>query len=295
MSNTVTIGIDVSEHNGFIDWDAVKKSGKIGFAILRAGYGKGVVDKQFYRNAKECNRLGIPIGIYWFSYAKTAREAELEASYCINRIKDYKIDYPVAFDFEDDSVANCKKAGVAIVGKSFATSLAINFLSVISKAGYVAANYTNPAYLNQYFDQERLRCYDLWLAQWPANPSPDKRPVQNPNIWQFSSTGTVPGIGTKVDMNACYTSYMKTSGTPVSSAPTVPSIMNQEWAQEAVKKAVKYGISDGSNPDKLGTRVETMAMITRAFESLANLINDEVQKAIDELSKKIPNYNDDRK
>lgn len=295
MGNNAIIGIDVSEHNGFIDWDTVKKSGKVGFAILRAGYGKGVVDKQFHRNAKECNRLDIPIGVYWFSYAKTVREAAEEASYCIDTIEDYKIDYPVAFDFEDDSVVNCKKSGVTIVGKSFATSLAINFLSIISKAGYVAANYTNPAYLNQYFDQEQLRCYDLWLAQWPANPSPDKRPVQNPNIWQFSSIGTVPGIVTKVDMNACYTSYVKTTSTPVSSAHTVPSIMTQEWAQEAVKKAVKYGISDGSNPDKLGTRVETMAMITRAFESLANLINDEVQKAIDELSKKIPNYNDDRK
>lgn len=276
MLSSPVIGIDVSEHNGAINWEAVKSSDKVGFVMIRAGFGKGVIDKQFKRNAFECNRLGIPIGIYWFSYAKTAAEAESEAEYCLNIIKDYKIDYPVAFDFENDSVANCKKAGVTIKDKSFATTLALNFLYKIANAGYVAANYTNPAYLNQYFDQSRLSMYDLWLAQWPTNPNPEKQPEISPDIWQYSSKGSIPGISTAVDMNACYRNYIKTTGTPVSSPPTVPSIMDQDWAKEAVEKAKKYGISDGSRPDALATRVEVMAMVIRAIELVRNV--DDVDK-----------------
>lgn len=267
MSNQkVIIGIDVSEHNGTIDWEKVKASEKVGFAMIRAGYGKGVVDRKFLYNAEECNRLKIPIGIYWFSYAKSAEEAEREAQYCINSIHDIKIDYPVCFDFEDYSVANCKRAGIVIKDKTFATMLAINFLNVIKKAGYTPANYTNPAYINQYFDQSRLSMYDLWLAQWPENPNPEKRPIQSPNIWQYSSNGNVPGIYTKVDMDVCYTPYVKTNDVSMSGSTTAPSFMTQTWAQEAVKKAKEYGISDGSRPDAPATRVEVMAMITRAID-----------------------------
>lgn len=263
----VVIGIDVSEHNGLINWEKVKASGKIGFAMLRVGYGKGITDLQFHRNASECNRLNIPIGVYWFSYAKNVEEAEQEAKFCLGKIHGYyKIDYPVCFDFEDDSVRNCKNAGIVIKDKSFATTLAISFLNMIENAGYTPANYTNPAYLDKYFDQFKLSKYDLWLAQWPSNPDPEKRPTQNPNIWQYSSTGIIPGISTKVDMNACYTPYR--NGSKIEHV-SKSSIMTQTWAQEAVKKAKEYGISDGSRPEDPATRVEVMAMITRAIEQFS--------------------------
>lgn len=267
----IKYGIDISEHNGYINWESVKASGRVDFVILRAGYGKGRVDARFHRNAQECNRLGIPIGIYWFSYAKTAGEAELEAAYCLDTIKPYDIDYPVAFDFEDDSVANCKKAGVNIVGKDFATSLAQNFLSVIKSKGYKAANYTNPAYLNQYFDYQRLTAYDLWLAQWPYNPDPTIQPVSKPEMWQYSAKGKIPGITGDVDLDVCYVNYKEEEGTPVSTPPTVPSIMTQQWAKDAVQKAKEYGVSDGSRPDALATRVEVMAMCNRAIEYILDL------------------------
>lgn len=264
MSDVIKYGIDISEHNGFINWDAVKASGKVDFVILRAGYGRGKIDARFHRNAQECNRLGIPIGIYWFSYAKSVGEAESEAKYCLDVIKHYKVDYPVAFDFEDDSVLNCKKAGINIVGKDFATSLAQNFLAVIKDAGYKAANYTNPAYLNQYFDYTRLTAYDLWLAQWPYKPDPTVRPVSQPEMWQYSSTGKIPGIGGAVDLNVCYVNYEKKE------APKV-SVMEQKWAQEAVATAKNRGISDGSRPDDPATRAEVMAMVNRAVDYLLTL------------------------
>lgn len=285
MDTTLKYGIDVSEHNGQIDWDAAKASGKVEFAILRAGYGKGRVDAKFHRNAQECNRLGIPIGIYWFSYAKNPAEAEQEAKYCLDVIKGYKIEYPVCFDFEDDSVKNCKNAGITIGGKDFATSLAQSFLSVIKRAGYKAANYTNPAYLNQYFDAAKLTAYDLWLAQWPYTPDPSIQPVSQPEIWQYSSTGKIPGIATNVDLNACYVNYVTEEVTPTSTAPTVPSVMNQRWAHDAVEKARAFGISDGSRPDDPATRAEVMAMVIRAVEKFMPCCTINPENWGDELKK----------
>ena len=133
-------GIDVSEHNGIIDWEKVKASG-IGFAMLRGGYGQ-TLDKQFKRNASECNRLGIPCGIYWFSYALNAIGAEQEATVCLEAIKPYRIDFPVAFDLEYDSVKYAQKKGVYI-GTGLASDMARAFLRKIRDAGYSAMNYTN--------------------------------------------------------------------------------------------------------------------------------------------------------
>lgn len=81
-------GIDVSKHQGVIDWEKVKASGQVDFAILRAGFGKepNQIDVQFERNYSECRRLGIPCGAYWYSYAKTAAEAEQEAAVCLSAL-----------------------------------------------------------------------------------------------------------------------------------------------------------------------------------------------------------------
>ncbi len=97
-----TKGIDVSEHNGVIDWEKAKASG-VGFAMIRAGYGR-TVEKQFKRNISECNRVGLPCGVYWFSYALNAVGAANEAKACLKAIAPYKVDLPVAFDLEHDSV-----------------------------------------------------------------------------------------------------------------------------------------------------------------------------------------------
>ena len=83
-------GIDVSEHQGVIDWTMVK--GNVDFAMLRAGYGQNNIDKQFVRNIKECNRLNIPCGIYWFSYALNESMARQEAKYALAAVKDYRLE-----------------------------------------------------------------------------------------------------------------------------------------------------------------------------------------------------------
>ena len=108
-------GIDVSEHQGRINWEQVK--GHVDFVMLRAGYGRNNIDKQFIRNIEECNRLGIPVGIYWFSYAWNEEMARNEAKYVLEAIKPYKIDYPISYDLEYDTLKKKADALLALALK----------------------------------------------------------------------------------------------------------------------------------------------------------------------------------
>lgn len=197
-------GIDVSEHQGRIDWERVK--GNIDFAILRAGYGRNNIDKQFIRNIEECNRLCIPVGIYWFSYAWNEEMAKNEARYVLEAIKGYRVDYPISYDLEYDTLNYAKKNGVTI-GKRLATDMINAFCSTIENAGYKAMNYANPDFINNKFYQSEIN-YPLWLAWYGV--SEDKVKAYNPAMWQYSESGSISGIGTNsVDMNYCYENFLK--------------------------------------------------------------------------------------
>lgn len=197
-------GIDVSEHQGRIDWERVK--GNIDFAILRAGYGRNNIDKQFIRNIEECNRLCIPVGIYWFSYAWNTEMARNEAKYVLEAIKGYRVDYPISFDLEYDTLNYAKKNGVTI-GKRLATDMINAFCSTIEQAGYKAMNYANPDFINNKFYNNEVN-YPLWLAWYGA--SEDRAKAYNPSMWQYSESGSMPGIGTNsVDINYCYEDFLK--------------------------------------------------------------------------------------
>lgn len=193
-------GIDVSEHNGRIDWDIVKRSGIVDYVMIRAGYGRGNVDKQFNRNIQGCQRVGLPCGIYWFSYGYTADMARQEARYCLELIKGCDIQYPVSFDLEYDTITYARKNGVTI-GKSLATAMANAFCAEIKKAGYKPMNYTNLDYYKNMFGQIP---YDMWYAQYASN-----RSITGMAMWQYTSSGSVPGISGKVDLNYCYKDYME--------------------------------------------------------------------------------------
>ncbi|EIF6155355.1 GH25 family lysozyme (plasmid) [Clostridium perfringens] len=197
-------GIDVSEHQGRINWEQVK--GNIDFAILRAGYGRNNIDKQFVRNISECNRLGIPVGIYWFSYAWNTEMAKNEAKYVLEAIKGYRVDYPISYDLEYDTLNYAKKNGVTI-GKRLATDMINAFCSTIENAGYKAMNYANPDFINNKFYNNEVN-YPLWLAWYGV--SEDRAKAYNPSMWQYSESGSIPGIGTNsVDMNYCYKDFLK--------------------------------------------------------------------------------------
>jgi len=243
--------IDVSEHNGDIDWERVK--GSIDGAILRAGYGKGNADKKFTRNAAECNRLGIPCGAYWFSYALTPEMAAAEAKALLEAVKPYRMELPLAFDFEYDSVRVAARNGVTIT-KELASNMVRAFCEAIEGGGYWALNYGNPDYLARYFDEAIPMRFGVWLASWPGG-SPDlNTPPRKCAIWQYTSKGQVDGIAGNVDMNVSYTDfadmlkgmgmnhlakqnvYEDEDGSPIfeytqAQAPTDPKLRAMEWAK----------------------------------------------------------------
>ena len=191
-------GIDVSEHQGRIDWNAVKASG-IDFAILRVGFGApswgGRVDYQFNRNISECERLGIPYGVYIYSYAFDNQQAADEASMVINCLSGHNPRLPVYYDLEDNSIiANGRQTGIA--------SRAQVFCNRISAAGYEPGIYANLNWFNNILTDSVLkrRSWDHCIAQY--NSKCDY--IGNYSIWQYKSNGKVPGINGNVDMNYAY-------------------------------------------------------------------------------------------
>lgn len=191
-------GIDVSEHQGRIDWNAVKASG-IDFAILRVGFGApswgGRVDYQFNRNISECERLGIPYGVYIYSYAFDNQQAADEASMVINCLSGHNPRLPVYYDLEDNSIiANGRQTGIA--------SRAQVFCNRISAAGYEPGIYANLNWFNNILTDSVFKSssWDHWIAQY--NSKCDY--IGNYSIWQYKSNGKVPGINGNVDMNYAY-------------------------------------------------------------------------------------------
>ena len=196
--------IDVSQYQGTIDFDKLKVDG----VIILAGYGKNHIDPQFTRNASECNRVGIPCGAYWFSYAKTAEEARNEAKYLLAAVKPYRMELPLCYDFEYASVDNATAQGVTVT-KELATSFATAFLSEIEAGGYWALNYANPDYLSRMYDESLTKRFGLWLAAWKLSSKPDlTKPPRACNIWQWGLS-TIDGISGAVDTNESYVDFPK--------------------------------------------------------------------------------------
>ena len=193
-TTSILKGIDVSYCQNKIDWDAAKASGLVDFAILRAGYGKEAnqVDTQFNRNYAACKRLGIPVGVYWYSYATTAAEAEQEAKVCLQTIQGKQFEYPVAFDIEE--------------ARSLpqADALCTAFCSALEKQGYYAAIYTFKSALENNIRAAIKSRYDIFLSHIGVQQTDYAGPY---GLWQYSWTGRIPGISGDVDLDYAYKDY----------------------------------------------------------------------------------------
>lgn len=259
------MGIDVSQWQGEINWEQAKAGG-LDFAMIRAGWGQSGIDTQFERNISECNRLGIPCGIYWFSYAYTPELAAKEALRALEAVKPYRLEYPIAFDYEGDSQSTAKQNGVAVT-KGLVSSMARAFCRAVQAAGYYAMVYTNPAYLAQYYDADIPKEFDIWLAQWPSKPDLKARPAQAGGIWQYTSSGSVPGISGRVDMDAAYVDYpqlIAAAGMNKPGGAAKPQEPAQKSEEELAREWVMaQGISDGSSPDSPATRQQVWLMLYR--------------------------------
>lgn len=262
-------GIDVSQWQGNIDWQKVKDAG-VQFAMLRAGYGRNNLDTKFHRNAQGAIAAGIPIGLYWFSYALNVEMARKEAQYAVELAKKYKITWPIAYDLEYDTVSYAAKNGITIT-KSLATQMAIAFCEEIKRLGYIPMVYTNLDYLNRYFDRSQFP-YDLWYAQYASTAS-----VTDKEIWQYSSKGSVPGIAGNVDMNHGYKDYGNGGDSKPDPTPTpspAPSGTTLNLAVAVMQG--KYGAGQ-DRKNALGTRYQE---VQDFINHIANAPTDTLVKEV---------------
>jgi GH25 family lysozyme M1 (1,4-beta-N-acetylmuramidase) len=197
------IGIDVSEHNGALDWAKIKAAG-IQFAIIRTGYGTSHTDNYFKANMEGALKQGIPVGIYHFSYALNEAGATNEAAFVIKLLEPYKakIILPVFFDFEYDTVSYAKKQGVTL-GKTAFNAHAVAFLEAVKAAGYTPGVYYNLDYRNSMVDTSKLGSYVQWYAQYSSKAS-----FTGYDLWQYSSSYQISGISGKFDVNTAPASFL---------------------------------------------------------------------------------------
>lgn len=191
--------IDVSHHQGVINWERVRASG-VRAAMIKAGSGAGGIDEMFARNIKACNELGIPCGVYWFSYASSTLMACREAKYAIAAVRPYTLQLPIAFDWEYVSYARAVADGVTPTPEITA-SLAANFCATVKSTGYTPMIYTNLDYMQRFFRPEICPGVDRWIASYSRQPSVPCA------AWQYSESGRVPGITAPVDLNHLYKDY----------------------------------------------------------------------------------------
>lgn len=191
-------GIDVSSWQGDIDWQKVKNSG-IDYAILRCGFGSDIKsqdDTQFARNMAECERVGMPFGVYLYSYANTVEKAKSEAEHILRLIGNHKLQYPIYYDLEDsNTTGQCSKAKILEMSKAF--------VNILESKGYWVGIYANTYWNNNYLTDAWYDTKARWVAQYN-----DKCTYKGEyGMWQYSSKGKVNGIQGNVDMNYCYVDY----------------------------------------------------------------------------------------
>lgn len=191
--------IDISYYQNKVDFDKVKKAGIDG-VIIRAGYGKGNIDKKFVDHIEAAIKAGLHIGVYWFSYAYSVDMAKNEAKMCLSLIDGYKnkIDLGVYFDWEYDSMNYAKKNGIA-VSKSLITNMNVAFCKLVKASGFKAGYYANLDYARNFIDQSKLKDYLFWFAQYSS-----KRTIDKCDIWQYTDRAVISGVNSAVDMNECY-------------------------------------------------------------------------------------------
>ena len=225
-------GIDVSKHQGKIDWEKVKADG-IEFAILRAGYGmyESQIDPTFEYNYEECKRLGIPVGTYWYTYATNKEEVLKETEVYLKALKGKTTELPNFFDIEYEP-------SIKALSRQTRTDLCNLFMSEIKKAGYKTGLYCSYDWIKNWLYEKQLLEYDKWIAQYSSSCSYNDQSLA---LWQYSSKGKVNGISGNVDMDYCYKNYLSTEkiGT---------------WKKNS--KGWWYGYSDGTYAKDTWLKIE---------------------------------------
>lgn len=201
---TSLLGVDVSVHQNEIDWAKVKESG-IDFAMVRLGYrgygtGEPGLDENYVQNITGAREAGLDAGVYFFSQAITAEEAVEEANLVIESLEGLDVNYPVVFDWEIISGDTARTDNVSV---DILTDCCVAFCETIKSAGYTPMIYQNKRTSIFKLDLNRLNDYDFWLAEYNDEPSY----YYDFDMWQYTSSGNVPGIEGNVDLNISFKDY----------------------------------------------------------------------------------------
>lgn len=262
MGIAKTKGVDVSSNNGNIDLAKVKKAG-YKWVMIRCGYGDNISsqdDSQFAANVKKAEKLGLPWGVYIYSYATNVKEAKSEVEHVKRLLKGKKPTLPVAFDMED---ADGYKSKHGALKKSIITDICKTFLSEIKKAGYYPMLYSSLSWFGTYIDKSVYSKYDLWVAQW--SKSCDYKGT-NLGMWQYGGevnyieSNSIAGVGT-IDKNKVYKDY--------------PSIIKKSgynnWPKKkTVKAKVKKVVKKVTTKKKTTTKTMTEAQLRKKVAATIN-------------------------
>ena len=195
-NDNTQIGIDVSKWQGDIDFSKLKSAG-VEFVIIRIGSSTGIngenfIDSKFIQNIKNANSVGIPVGVYFYSYANSVDRAISDAKWIIENIKDYKVELPIAFDWENWGSFNTYE--LSFFGL---TNMAKRFMDTVKDAGYDAMLYSSKTYLENIWMSVE---YPVWLAHYTKNTNY----AGDYSYWQICSNGRVDGINGDIDIDIRY-------------------------------------------------------------------------------------------
>lgn len=194
------IGIDVSSYQGDINWGAVKASG-IDYAVIRLGY-RGSVnprivqDHKFQQNIQNATAAGVRIGIYFVTQAVNEAEAREEANYCLNAVSGYNLAMPVFVDVEGSGGGRGDQ-----IDRGTRTAVVRAFCETVTNGGRLAGVYSSKKWMTENIDMSQLTQYAIWVAQYHHETTWTQTRIDS---WQFTSSGSVPGIAGRVDMNRVY-------------------------------------------------------------------------------------------
>ena len=262
LGNQPVVGIDVSYHNGSINWTKVKESG-IEYVIIRAGYrgsDKGTLntDQKFHSYIQSAKAAGLKVGVYFFTQALNETEAIEEAQYTLQLVQNYQLDLPIAYDIEDYAGGRFTKADLS---KAKKTKNSLAFCQTIENAGYQAMVYSSTTWFVSELDSSSIaQNYGLWVARYNSYsyaPGETSRYGGKIDIWQCTSSAKVSGIGTNVDLNYFYNVQ-----------PTVNAVPT---AYQAAKTSTSMRIAINQVPGAAGYQIFYSKCRKGEFKHLANV------------------------
>ena len=251
-------GIDISKHNDLTrdDFDKIKSSG-IDFVIIRAGYGKMInqVDQKFFEYYKYAKDAGLKVGAYWYSYALTEHEIEIECNCFLTTIKNLIFEMPVFLDFEEPSQFK--------LDKSLINNMIRKFLDKLEKKGYWAGLYMSRYYLQNYVDLQTVRNrYAIWVADYSSRTY-----YKNWGIWQRTDKFKIDNINCYFDLDKCIVDYPT-----LIKKKKINGYQNCKSSEQLVKEVLNGYFGNGEQRKKLLTEAGYNYIGVQA------LVNEELRK-----------------